>query len=72
MMRFVWLSLPNNCPFRLLDSIARSETLARPHKLTYKYPLQVRCIVLTGSEKAFAAGADISEMQSKDFVPAYR
>lgn len=33
---------------------------------------EVRCIVLTGSEKAFAAGADISEMQSKDFVPAYR
>jgi len=31
----------------------------------------VRCIVLTGSEKAFAAGADIKEMQSKTYVSAY-
>ena len=29
---------------------------------------KVRCIVLTGSEKAFAAGADIKEMASKTFV----
>lgn len=28
----------------------------------------VRCIVLTGSEKAFAAGADIKEMYEKSFV----
>ncbi len=28
----------------------------------------VRCIVLTGSEKAFAAGADIKEMADKTFV----
>jgi len=28
----------------------------------------VRCIVLTGSEKAFAAGADIAEMSEKSFV----
>ena len=28
-------------------------------------------IVLTGSEKAFAAGADIKEMQGKSFVDAY-
>ncbi len=32
----------------------------------------VRCIVITGSEKAFAAGADIKEMQDKSFVGAYR
>ena len=32
----------------------------------------VRCIVVTGSEKAFAAGADIKEMASKDYVGAYR
>ena len=31
----------------------------------------VRAIVLTGSEKAFAAGADISEMASKGFVDVY-
>ncbi len=29
------------------------------------------CIVLTGSEKAFAAGADIKEMQSKTYMDAY-
>ena len=29
---------------------------------------KVRCIVLTGSEKAFAAGADIKEMASKTWV----
>lgn len=29
------------------------------------------CLVLTGSEKAFAAGADIKEMQSQDFAAMY-
>ena len=32
---------------------------------------RVGAIVITGSEKAFAAGADIKEMQSKSFVDAY-
>ncbi|MEL7203020.1 MAG: enoyl-CoA hydratase [Pseudomonadota bacterium] len=32
---------------------------------------KVRCIILTGSEKAFAAGADISEMANKTFVDAF-
>ncbi|MGB8811936.1 MAG: enoyl-CoA hydratase [Paracoccaceae bacterium] len=31
----------------------------------------VRCIVLTGSEKAFAAGADIKEMATKTFVDVF-
>ena len=31
----------------------------------------VRCIIVTGSEKAFAAGADISEMAEKDFVDVF-
>jgi enoyl-CoA hydratase len=31
----------------------------------------IGCIVLTGSEKAFAAGADIKEMQGLDFSTAY-
>jgi enoyl-CoA hydratase len=32
----------------------------------------VAVIVLTGSEKAFAAGADIKEMQAKSYLEAYR
>ncbi len=32
---------------------------------------KVRCIIITGSEKAFAAGADISEMAEKSFVEMY-
>ena len=32
---------------------------------------KVRCIVITGSEKAFAAGADITEMADKTFVDMY-
>ena len=30
-----------------------------------------RCLVLTGSEKAFAAGADIKEMQAQSFADMY-
>jgi len=33
---------------------------------------QIRCVVLTGSERAFAAGADIKEMAGKSFTEAYR
>ena len=32
---------------------------------------KVRCLVLTGSEKAFAAGADITEMAEKSFVDVF-
>jgi enoyl-CoA hydratase len=32
---------------------------------------KVRCIVITGSEKAFAAGADIKEMSEKTFVDMF-
>lgn len=31
----------------------------------------VSCLVLTGSEKAFAAGADIKEMASKDYIEVF-
>jgi enoyl-CoA hydratase len=31
----------------------------------------IGCIVVTGSEKAFAAGADIKEMQSKSYMDVY-
>ena len=33
---------------------------------------KIRCMILTGSEKAFAAGADIEEMANKSFADAYR
>ena len=32
---------------------------------------KIRCIVLTGSEKAFAAGADIKEMSEQSFVDMF-
>jgi enoyl-CoA hydratase len=32
---------------------------------------KVRCIVLTGSEKAFAAGADVREMAEKSFIDVF-
>lgn len=32
---------------------------------------KVRCIVLTGSEKAFAAGADVKEMSEKTFTDVF-
>ena len=32
---------------------------------------KVRCIVITGSEKAFAAGADIAMMRDKSFVDVF-
>ena len=32
---------------------------------------KARCIVITGSEKAFAAGADIKEMSTKSFADVY-
>lgn len=32
---------------------------------------KVRCIVVTGSEKAFAAGADVKEMAEKSFTDVY-
>ncbi len=33
---------------------------------------KIGAIVITGSEKAFAAGADIKEMQEKTFIEAYK
>ena len=33
---------------------------------------EIGCMVLTGSEKAFAAGADIKEMKDKSYMDAYK
>src|SRR6266478_4216202 len=32
----------------------------------------IRCVIITGSEKAFAAGADITEMAGKSFAEVYK
>ena len=37
----------------------------------YEADANQRCLVLTGSEKAFAAGADIKEMSSQSFADMY-
>jgi len=39
--------------------------------MDYNKDKSIGCVVITGSEKAFAAGADIKEMQSKDYMEAY-
>ncbi|MEI2385678.1 enoyl-CoA hydratase [Breoghania sp. JC706] len=39
---------------------------------TFEADDKIGCIVLTGSEKAFAAGADIKEMADFDFAEAYK
>ncbi|MGJ3261460.1 MAG: enoyl-CoA hydratase [Rhodospirillales bacterium] len=38
----------------------------------YEADEEIGCIVITGSEKAFAAGADIKEMQAKSYMDAYK
>jgi enoyl-CoA hydratase/carnithine racemase len=50
---------------KLMDEL--TEALAR-----FDADDQIGAIVLTGSERAFAAGADIKEMQGKSFVEAFR
>ncbi|MDT3671039.1 MAG: enoyl-CoA hydratase [Aromatoleum sp.] len=37
----------------------------------FEIDANIACVVLTGSEKVFAAGADIAAMQSLEFVDAY-
>lgn len=49
---------------QLVDEMARALDAAEADAST-------RCIVITGSEKAFAAGADIKEMQPKTYMDAY-
>ena len=39
--------------------------------LAFEADEKIGCIIITGSEKAFAAGADIKEMQDHDYVSAF-
>ena len=52
-----------------LNSEVRSELIAAFS--AYDSDPSQRCLVLTGSEKAFAAGADIKEMSSQGFAEMY-
>ncbi len=38
---------------------------------TFEQDDEIGCIVITGTDRAFAAGADIKEMLSKEFLDAY-
>src|SRR5437773_3923686 len=38
---------------------------------TFDEDEKIGCLLITGSEKAFAAGADIKEMADKPFIEAY-
>jgi len=39
---------------------------------TFEADEKIVCVILTGSEKAFAAGADIKEMQAKSYMDAFK
>jgi enoyl-CoA hydratase len=52
-----------------LNSAVLSEVLAAMQ--AFEANPRIGAMVITGSEKAFAAGADIKEMQSKSYVDAY-
>lgn len=52
-----------------LNSAVLAEVLAAMQ--TFDANPRIGAMVITGSEKAFAAGADIKEMQSKSYVDAY-
>ena len=49
---------------RLMQELAAAVTAADRND-------KVRCIVITGSEKAFAAGADVKEMAEKSFTDVF-
>ena len=49
---------------RLMQELAQAITAADRNPA-------VRCLILTGSEKAFAAGADVKEMATKGFADVY-
>lgn len=65
----VTLVLLNRPPMNPLSSIVLGE-LIRAFRAYDADPSQ-RCLVLTGNERAFAAGADIKEMQAQGFASMY-
>ena len=59
-----------NRPGRSMRSTLRCLTNFTPPSTPSK-PTSNRCMIITGSEKAFAAGADIKEMADKTFMDAF-
>ena len=80
--------MPYECILTETDGAVAIVTLNRPQALNafnrqlmdevteavkkFEADAAVGCIVLTGSEKAFAAGADIKEMMSKDYIDVFK
>ena len=58
------LNRPDALNARLMGELATALTVAEADANT-------RCIILTGSEKAFAAGADVKEMAAKTFTEVF-
>ena len=55
-----------------LNALNRALMTDLTHALdTFEADANIGCIVITGSDKAFAAGADIKEMAEKSFAEAY-
>jgi len=52
-----------------LDAALRNELLAAVE--AFDTDSEIGCILLTGSEKAFAAGADIKEMAEKSYIDVF-
>lgn len=78
----------NNCKFEVMDYGVGLVTIDRPKALNalcdalfvelnevisrFDKDEKIGCIVLTGSKRAFAAGADIKEMSTKNFPWTYK
>ena len=56
---------------RSTRSTSRSRTSCRDAIDTFEADDAIGCMLITGSEKAFAAGADIKEMADKTFIEAF-
>ncbi|MEY4908682.1 MAG: hypothetical protein RL260_2400, partial [Pseudomonadota bacterium] len=69
-LRYGWITLNRPKALNALNDTLMDELGAA--LLAFDADDGIACIVVTGSEKAFAAGADIAMMQPFDFPNAYR
>ena len=68
-LRYGWITLHRPKQLNALNDALMDELGAA--LLAFDADASIGCIVLTGSEKAFAAGADIAMMAPYDFATAY-